>query len=144
MITNNPIINVTPQPTNNVQNNNPTNPPQTEKGADIYVSASGNDNGDGSKANPYRTLSKAKEAVRSMDKTKGDIVVEFADGFYPVNDTIEFTSADSGNDKCTIYYRAASGASPVISGGKKIEGTWQVADDVDWLSGRLKPIRFLL
>lgn len=56
-----------------------------------------------------------------MDKTKGDIVVEFADGFYPVNDTIEFTSADSGNDKCTIYYRAASGASPVISGGRKLK-----------------------
>lgn len=147
MITNKPIINVTPQPTNNMQNNNPvnpTNPPQTEKGADIYVSASGNDNGDGSKSNPYRTLSKAKEAVRSMDKTKGDIVVEFADGFYPVNDTIEFTSADSGNDKCTIYYRAASGASPVISGGKKIEGTWQVADDVDWLSGSLKAYKIPL
>lgn len=44
MITNKPIINVTPQPTNNMQNNNPVNPTirlRQRKGADIYVSASG-------------------------------------------------------------------------------------------------------
>lgn len=104
--------------------------------ADIYVAPNGNDAGNGSKTSPFKTLARAKEEVKKLAKTK-DIVVELADGFYPVSETIKFTSADSGNANSTIYYKAAEGATPVISGGKKVEGTWQVADDVDWLSDGL-------
>ncbi len=120
----------TPAPS--VDNPNVTPPSDTAE-ADIYVSASGSDAGDGSKSNPFRTIEKAKEAVRNLDKSKGDIVVEIADGFYQAEDTIKFTSKDSGNDKCTIYYRAAKGAKPVISGGFKITSKWEKADEVNWL-----------
>ncbi len=144
-MTNNITVTNTPvQPSDNGGGTNVVTPPQTEKGADIYVSASGNDNGDGSRTNPYRTLAKAKEAVRSMDKSKGDIIVEFADGFYPVDDTVSFTSEDSGNQGCTIYYRAAEGATPVISGGDRLYGTWEVADEVNWLTGSLKAYKIPL
>ncbi len=102
--------------------------------ADVYVSPDGNDNGDGSKNSPFRTLVKAKEAVASMDKSD-DIIVELADGFYPVQETIQFTSADSGNENCTITYRAAEGATPIISGGIKIEDEWEEATEINWLSG---------
>lgn len=106
-------------------------------GADYYVATTGNDSNPGTKAQPFASLEKAKEAVRDLGKTK-DIVVEIADGFYPVDKTINFTSADSGNDKCTITYKAADGANPVISGGKEITGAWEEASDVDWLSGGIK------
>lgn len=127
------------------QNQNPVPPednsvddvPVVPASADIYVSADGNDSADGSKNAPFRTLNRAKEAVRSLDKSKGDIVVEIADGFYQVDDTIKFTSKDSGNDKCTIYYRAAKGAKPVISGGAKITSKWEKADEVNWLDNGL-------
>lgn len=99
----------------------------------FYVSDQGNDNGDGSRSQPFRTLEKAKEAVRGLDKSHGDIVVEIADGFYPVTEPVVFTAEDSGTDQCTITYRAAKGAKPVISGGTKLEAEWQKADDVDWL-----------
>ena len=59
---------------------------------------------------------KAKEKVRDLPKTGGDIVVEIADGTYFLENTIEFTPEDSGSDECTIYYKAAEGANPVISG----------------------------
>ena len=52
-------------------------------------------------------------------------VVEIADGTYFLENTIEFTPEDSGSDECTIYYKAAEGANPVISGGRLIEGDWQ-------------------
>lgn len=99
----------------------------------FYVSADGDDGGDGSRSHPFRTLARAKEAVRGLDKSKGDIVVEIADGFYPVEDTIVFDSKDSGTEQGTVIYRAAKGATPVFSGGKKLEGKWQKAEDVNWL-----------
>lgn len=99
----------------------------------FYVSADGDDGGDGSSSHPFRTLARAKEAVRGLDKSKGDIVVEIADGFYPVEDTIVFDSKDSGTEQGTVIYRAAKGAAPVFSGGKKLEAKWQKAEDVNWL-----------
>lgn len=99
----------------------------------FYVSADGDDGGDGSRSHPFRTLARAKEAVRGLDKSKGDIVVEIADGFYPVEDTIVFDSKDSGTEQGTVIYRAAKGATPVFSGGKKLEGKWKKAEDVNWL-----------
>ncbi len=99
----------------------------------FYVSADGDDGGGGSSSHPFKTLARAKEAVRGLDKSKGDIVVEIADGFYPVEDTIVFDSKDSGTEQGTVIYRAAKGATPVFSGGKRLEGKWQKAEDVNWL-----------
>lgn len=99
----------------------------------FYVSADGDDGGGGSSSHPFKTLARAKEAVRGLDKSKGDIVVEIADGFYPVEDTIVFDSKDSGTEQGTVIYRAAKGATPVFSGGKRLEGNWQKAEDVNWL-----------
>ena len=92
----------------------------------LYVSTAGNDNtGDGTQDKPFATIEKAKEKVRDLPKTGGDIVVKIADGTYFLENTIEFTPEDSGSDECTIYYKAAEGANPVISGGRLIEGDWQ-------------------
>lgn len=106
--------------------------------AQFYVAPSGNDSADGSRKHPFRTLTRAKEAVRELDKSKDDIVVLIANGFYPVQDTIEFTSQDSGNENCTIHYRAAKNETPVFAGGERLETDWRVADDVNWLSNGIK------
>ncbi|MBE5937592.1 MAG: hypothetical protein E7265_06135 [Lachnospiraceae bacterium] len=135
-----PVARVTPPPTNDVV---PTAAPVVGTGADFYVSTTGNDANPGTKELPFLTLEKAKQAVRGLGKTK-DIVVEIADGFYPVTNTINFTSEDSGNDNCTITYRAAEGACPIISGGHKVTGNWVEADDVDWLEGGLKAYKIPL
>ncbi|KAG4102069.1 hypothetical protein H8356DRAFT_1653640 [Neocallimastix lanati (nom. inval.)] len=103
---------------------------------DFYVSVDGSDSNDGSKDSPFATLDKARQAVRGLSKTK-NIVVEIADGFYPVDKTIKFTSEDSGNNKSTIYYKSAKGAHPIISGGEKITGSWTRATEVNWLRNGL-------
>ena len=104
----------------------------------LYVSPSGSDTeGDGSAEKPFATLGRAKEQVRTLEKSGGDIVVEVADGFYALDDTLTFGENDSGSKSCTVIYRAAEGAHPVISGGKLFEGSWEVADEVNWLKDGL-------
>lgn len=90
----------------------------------IYVSTTGSDSNPGTKAKPFATIQKAKDFVKALDKTKGDIVVEIADGTYYLEDTLSFDLSDSGTKDCTIKYVAAKGAFPIISGGKQITGSW--------------------
>ena len=124
-----PITINTPKP-------GPTLEPKTEKNH-LYVAPYGDDKAEGTAEKPLKTLEKAKEVVRSMAKTNGDIVVEFGDGFYPIKETVKFSSKDSGTKDCTITYKAAKGAKPVFSGGERLTGQWQVAGDVNWLKDGL-------
>lgn len=92
----------------------------------LYVSPSGDDSiADGSSDKPFATIQKAKEYVKGLDKTKGDIIVEIADGTYELNETLIFDKNDSGTENCQIRYVAADSAKPVISGGKEIKGSWR-------------------
>ncbi len=110
----------------------------TEGSREIFVSADGSDtDGDGSAEKPFATLSKAKEYVRGLEKSGGDIVVEIGDGFYSLGETLVFDENDSGTKNCRIFYKAAEGAHPVISGGKLLEGEWEPADEVNWLGDGL-------
>lgn len=95
----------------------------------IYVATNGNDNtGDGTQAKPYKTIGKAKEVVRTLPKTDGDIVVQIADGFYSLDETLVFDKNDSGSASSTIRYEAAPGAKPVISAGEMLDkGVWTEA-----------------
>lgn len=104
----------------------------------VYVASNGNDeSGDGSESAPFATIGKAKEFVKTLSKKNGDIVVELADGFYKLDETLNFNEDDSGNANCTVIYRAADGAKPIISGGSILDGEWVVADDVNWLKDGL-------
>ncbi len=109
---------------------------ETPTQATIYVSPTGSDTNDGSQASPFKTLAKAKEFVRTLPKTGGDIVVQIADGFYPLDETLVFDKNDSGSATCTIRYEAAPGAKPVISGGEMLEkGVWTEATDLTQTGG---------
>ena len=104
---------------------------------DFYVSPSGDDLNPGTRAEPFRTISRAQEAVREMlpDVTKKDVTVWLADGTYPVSSAILFGPSDSGAGTFTIAYRAVEGAKPVISGGMDITG-WEKQENGLW-SARL-------
>ena len=104
--------------------------------ATLYVSPEGDDNNQGTIDAPFKTLAKAKEKVRTLPKTGGDIVVQIADGFYPLDKTLAFDKEDSGSASCTIRYEAAPGAKPVISGGEMLEkGVWTEATDLTQTGG---------
>ena len=87
----------------------------------IYVSKTGNDTtGDGTALLPYATITKARDVVRGMDKTK-PIEVIIGAGVYNISSDIVFGSADSGTESCPITYKAASGERVVITGTTRID-----------------------
>ncbi|MBB5866777.1 hypothetical protein F4553_000156 [Allocatelliglobosispora scoriae] len=57
----------------------------------------------------------------------GDIVVQVAAGTYSLGSPLTFTQADSGANGYTVYWQAATGTRPIISGGQRVTG-WTVAD----------------
>jgi hypothetical protein len=74
------------------------------------------------------SIVQAQTAVRAAAKTmQGDLVIELADGVYPLKAPLLFTAEDSGSGGHTVIWQAAKGAHPTISGGQPITG-WTVSD----------------
>jgi len=90
---------------------------------EFCVSPSGNDANPGTVGLPFRTLSRARDAVRAINRgMTGDIVVNLRGGDYPLTAPVEFTPADSGGNGFQIIYRAYNHEKPVISGGVPVSG----------------------
>ena len=91
----------------------------------VYVDPGGQGPGSGTKADPYPSLTAARDALRSrlasMD-TDAHIVLE--DGTYPLSVPLQLTAEDSGRNGHHVVYEAAPGAHPIISGGYQVGG-WQ-------------------
>lgn len=75
--------------------------------------------------NIFSTIKEAKNYIRTLDKSEGDIIVEIANGIYELSETVVFDERDSGTKNCTIHYVAAKGAHPVISGGRELRTEWK-------------------
>lgn len=72
---------------------------------DYYVSVNGNDSNVGDQNHPFKTIEKAKEVVRTIDKTNHqDITICIEQGEYRVNNLC-FNYEDSGNENCQIIYK---------------------------------------
>ncbi len=111
----------------------PVNAQSTEKiQQEFYVSVTGNDNGDGSKENPFATLERARQAVDAVnDNMTGNIIVNVGAGDYYLDQTIQFGPSDSGTNGYDVIYRSSDGlAKARIIGGKKVSG-WTLADESD-------------
>lgn len=119
---------------------------------DVYVSPDGNDAWSGlqKKHNWHKTDGPvaspvgARDAVRKIraasDKDEAVNII-FADGVYNITEPLELKPEDSGSAEKPVVYKAAKGAKPVISGGRKItgfkagpDGIWsvQIPDSAKW------------
>lgn len=94
--------------------------------ASFYVDpVLGDDGGEGSEANPFRTIVQAQQAVRAYKAGRtlsGHIAVYLRGGQYYLEETLRFTEEDSGQDGYDIIYRAYPGETPVINGGRSVQG----------------------
>ncbi len=91
----------------------------------LHVAPDGKDTGSGRADSPFATLPRARDEVRGLKaagKLAGPITVQVHGGRYFVEDTIAFGPDDSGAADAPITYEAAPGESPVLCGGKRIEG----------------------
>ncbi|WP_246608924.1 discoidin domain-containing protein [Paenibacillus agaridevorans] len=106
----------------------------------LYVSPDGNDNGDGSLAQPFRTLQRVRDEVRTINADMDrDIVVYLRDGQYELTDPLTLGVADSGTNGYYVTYRNYPGETPVISGAQKIGG-W--TEQGEWLKTNVGSLNF--
>lgn len=90
--------------------------------ADFYVSPDGNDQNDGSIDHPFATVEKARDAVRSIDRTGLDgITVAIKAGDYRIS-SLDFTAEDGGTENCPVTYCAYGDGEVVLNGGISISG----------------------
>lgn len=110
--------------------------------ARFYVSPQGNDSWSGRLERPnarrtdgpFATLHRAQQAVREL-KARGlrqPVEVVVGGGIYTLREPLVFTPDDSGTADAPITYRAAKGATVVLSGGVPLSGWRRVKDNL-WL-----------
>lgn len=94
--------------------------------ADIWVSPRGSDAADGSRDRPFLTLQRAQRAAREA-AAKGPVRVLLLDGTHRLRRPLVLDHRDSGSAGRDVTYRAAPGARPVLSGGRRVTG-WTLHD----------------
>lgn len=91
----------------------------------FYVSPMGSDENPGTAERPFRTLERARQAVRQINSAMTEnIVVVLRGGMYPIEQTLTFGPDDSGMNGHYVIYQAAPGETPVLSGGRRVTD-WQ-------------------
>lgn len=90
---------------------------------DFYLSPDGSDSNAGTSASQaFKTVTKAKEAVRAQlgKSLTEDVNVHIAAGIYTLTGPLNFTSADSGKDGHKVNWLGEKGS--IVSGGLKVTG----------------------
>lgn len=95
--------------------------------ADFYVSPSGSDSNPGSKARPFATITRARDAVRQLKPST--VTVWVRGGTYNLPKTLAFTPQDSGTKAGPITYAAYPGEEVVIKGSAVIDADWKPYKD---------------
>ena len=98
--------------------------------ATYYVSPNGSDSSDGSRSSPFKTLEKARNEVRKINKNmSGDIIIYLLEGTYNLSATFDLISEDSGTNSYNLIYQAYNEKTAVISGGLQIPpANWSLYD----------------
>ncbi|MGC4854936.1 RICIN domain-containing protein [Micromonospora sp. DT4] len=96
-----------------------------------YVAPDGNDSNPGTLQSPFKTVQRARDAVRTVNANMtGDINVYLRGGRYQVTSTVEFGASDSGTNGYRISYAAYAGESPVLDGGVPVTGWTQHSGNI--------------
>jgi hypothetical protein len=94
----------------------------------LYVSPSGADTNPGTYLLPFRTLTHARNSVRTLNHNMAaDITVYLDTGIYRLARPLLLGPRDSGTNGHNVVWTAAPGATPVISGAQRISG-WKPSD----------------
>ncbi|MEU8383298.1 NEW3 domain-containing protein [Streptosporangium sp. NPDC048865] len=100
---------------------------RTDRPIVVAPTGAGNadDGGPGSADRPLATLEEARR--RARDAAAGgdrDVTVLLLDGTYRLSSPLRLGAADSGRNGHTVTWRAARGATPVLSGSRPVTG-WE-------------------
>lgn len=97
-------------------------------GAVFYISNNGDDSNSGTEAAPFRTLEKARDAIRQLKKgsglPEGGVTVYLRGGTYNRSESFLLEEQDSGTEDKRITYKAYPGESVRLSGGLDLQKDW--------------------
>jgi hypothetical protein len=91
--------------------------------AEIYVSPSGTDAGDGSIGSPLATLAAARDKADKLKSASTPVTVYFRGGTYYFTAPVVFGPSNSGTAAAPIVYTAYQAEKPVLSGGILVPST---------------------
>lgn len=91
---------------------------------ELFVSPAGDDANPGTKARPFASLERARDAVRAQKELHPDrdYTVELRGGVYHLGHAVEFGLEDSAAPARTVTYEAYPNELPVFSSGREIGG----------------------
>lgn len=96
--------------------------------SDVYVSPAGDDHAKGTAGHPVRTLTRARDLVRSrVAGLQGDLTVHLAPGTYRQTEPLVLDARDSGTGGHRVVWQG-SGDGTVVSGGRRVTGWHPVKD----------------
>jgi hypothetical protein len=93
-------------------------------GAELFVSPTGSDTGDGSAAAPLQTLERARDEVRARVASglpEGGIVVWLRGGTYERASSLVLGASDSGSAGKRVVWRGYPGETVRLIGGRKLD-----------------------
>jgi hypothetical protein len=100
--------------------------------ADLFVSPTGSDASPGSKAKPFATLERARNAFHELKRAgripKPGLTVWLRGGDYLRTNAFELTAADSGTSHAPIVWRAYQDERVRLLGGRTLAGFQPVTD----------------
>ena len=100
------------------------------RGAEFFVAPTGADGNPGTRALPFATVARARDAVRASGRAgREPVTVTVAPGIYPLAETLVFTAVDSGGPDSPVIYRAAGDGEVVLSGGSRLALEWRPAEN---------------
>ncbi len=97
----------------------------------FYVAAHGNDENPGTLSQPFATLERSRDAIRSLAGNHAGVQVLVRGGVYVLQQPLVFEPQDSAPEGCTVVYKAFQDEKPLISGGRLITG-WQKQEKNRW------------
>ena len=92
---------------------------------EVFVAPNGNDTDGGTRQAPVATLVRAQALARQARAAGAVVTVILQGGIYYLPETLVFTSDDGGLSNAPVIWRAATGETPVISGGSKLTLSWE-------------------
>src|SRR5262245_37528947 len=92
-------------------------------GQTFYVSPQGSDANPGTKGKPFKSLERARDQVRRINRGAArDVTVYLRSGRYELASPVHFTEADSGADGRRVTYASHPGETAVLTGGRLVSG----------------------
>ena len=97
--------------------------PEDPQTATLYVAPTGDDGNVGSLASPLKTLAAARDKVRTLRGTPGDILISFRGGRYLIDETVVLGPGDGGFAGQSVTYAAYPGETPVFTSLVPVTGS---------------------